>query len=65
MTYCFRIARMKLAEDMQCKEDKKHSIIHNINSYKEELRALIQAKEDIEVIERMIVSWVLVLSRLH
>ncbi|KAF4748151.1 hypothetical protein FOZ62_031952, partial [Perkinsus olseni] len=43
-----RLARMKLDRDLKSQQNKQHSIIHHINSRKEELKALLQAKEDIK-----------------
>ncbi|KAF4651084.1 hypothetical protein FOZ61_010795 [Perkinsus olseni] len=42
------LARMKLDRDLKSKQNKQRNIIHHINSRKEELKALLQAKEDIK-----------------
>ncbi|KAF4741855.1 hypothetical protein FOZ63_033568 [Perkinsus olseni] len=39
---------MKLDRDLKTKQHKQHNIVHHINSRKEELEALLQAKEDIK-----------------
>ncbi|KAF4716802.1 hypothetical protein FOZ63_005599 [Perkinsus olseni] len=47
------LARMKLDRDLKSMQNKQHNIVHHINSRKEELEALLQAKEDIERYHRL------------
>ncbi|KAF4689588.1 hypothetical protein FOZ60_001486 [Perkinsus olseni] len=42
------LARMKLDRDLKTKQNKQRNVVHHINSRKEELEALLQAKEDIK-----------------